>query len=212
MTPMDYMMQIRQKTHLLHEASEKTGYIQKIIAGTGTKEGYGEYLFNLHAMYVAIEKGLDQQASHDVIKDFVTPELYRSQQIRQDATYILGDQFNSMELLASTKACVRRIEEITKTNPILIIGYAYTRFLADLFGGRTFPAILGQSYHIPAEGLNYYQYDNLGDIKSYVMTYHGKLGGVQLDTTQQTELLDEISNAYIYNLAISNELDMKLKA
>jgi len=49
--------------------------------------------------------------------------------------YPLGEKSSSMELLSSTKASVARIKELSKNKPELIVAYAYTRFLADLFGG-----------------------------------------------------------------------------
>ena len=43
---MKFMMDIKEKTSSLHSASEKTGYIKKIIDGTASVEGYAEYIFN----------------------------------------------------------------------------------------------------------------------------------------------------------------------
>lgn len=207
---MEFMMSIKEKTSLLHSAAEHSGYIKRIVDGNASVDGYAEYLFNLYSMYRAIEDTLENNINNPVVKDFVTKELYRSELILKDLEFLLGDKLPGMELLASTKACISRILEIPEGKPELIIAYAYTRFLADLFGGRTFPALLSKNYNIGPGGLNYYKYDNLEDIKGYVMSYHNKLASLDFSNEMRTEFVNEISNAYIYNLAISNELEAKL--
>lgn len=169
---MKFMMDIREKTALLHSAAENTGYIKKLVEGTANIDGYAEYIYNLEAMYRAIENALDNNENNDLVKPFVTKELYRSE---------------------------------------LIVAYAYTRFLADLFGGRTFLSLLSTGYKISIEGLNYYQFPNISDLRGYVMKYHNMLGSINLVDDKKIDFINEVNNAYIYNLAISNELDAKLK-
>lgn len=208
---MKFMMDVKQKTSLLHSASENTGYIKKLIDGTASIEGYAEYIFNLERMYRAIETALDKNENIEAIKPFVTKDLYRSELIQKDIEFLLGDKLQSMTLLASTEACVARIEELSEKSPELVIAYAYTRYLADLFGGRTFLDLLSKNYKISSEGLNYYQYPEITDLRGYVMKYHTMLTNLNLSEEDKVKFINEISNAYIYNLSISNELDAKLK-
>ena len=208
---MKFMMDIREKTSLLHSAAENTGYIKKLVDGIASVEGYAEYIYNLEKMYKAIEDALDKNENNAVINPFVTKELYRSKLIRKDLEFLLGDKLNSMKLLASTEACVAKIEELSETKPELVVAYAYTRFLADLFGGRTFLSLLSTSYKISNEGLNYYQFPEITDLRGYVMKYHKMLADINLTEEKKIDFINEVNNAYIYNLAISNELDAKLK-
>ncbi|WP_053982547.1 biliverdin-producing heme oxygenase [Niameybacter massiliensis] len=208
---MKFMMDIREKTSLLHSAAENTGYIKKLVDGKASIDGYAEYIFNLERMYKAIEDALDQNESNETVKPFVTRELYRSQLMRQDLNFLLGDQLNSMKLLASTETCISRIEYLSKYNPELVVAYAYTRFLADLFGGRTFLSLLSTTYKVKSEGLNYYQFPEINDLRGYVMKYHNMLAEINLSEEQKRDFINEVNNAYIYNLAISNELEAKLK-
>lgn len=208
---MKFMMDIREKTSLLHSAAENTGYIKKLVDGTASVDGYAEYIYNLEKMYKAIENALDKNENNDVVKPFVTKELYRSELMRKDLNFLLGDKLNSMKLLASTEACVAKIEELSETKPELVVAYAYTRFLADLFGGRTFLSLLSTNYKISNEGLNYYQFPEINDLRGYVMKYHNMLADINLSDEMKVNFINEVNNAYIYNLAISNELDAKLK-
>ena len=208
---MKFMMDIREKTSLLHSAAENTGYIKKLVDGNASVEGYAEYIYNLERMYKAIEDALDKNENNAIVKPFVTRELYRSELIRKDLEFLLGDKLNSLKLLASTEACVAKIEELSKTKPELVVAYAYTRFLADLFGGRTFLSLLSTSYKISNEGLNYYQFPEINDLRGYVMKYHNMLADINLSDEMKIDFINEFNNAYIYNLAISNELEAKLK-
>ena len=208
---MKFMMDIKEKTSLLHSAAENTGYIKKLMDGTASVEGYAEYIFNLERMYRAIEVALYKNENNEIVKPFVTKELYRSELMRKDLEFLLGDKLDSMKLLASTEACVAKIEELSEKSPELVVAYAYTRFLADLFGGRTFLSLLSSSYNISAEGLNYYQFPEINDLRGYVMKYHKMLADINLIEENKIDFINEVNNAYIYNLAISNELDAKLK-
>ena len=207
---MEFITNIRNASHTLHSASEHTGYIKRILAKNATKEGYGEYLYNLSAMYKAIEDALDKNSNHPVVKDFITKELYRHELIEKDIKYFLGNKVSSMNLLASTIASIARINEIANTKPELIVAYAYTRFLADLFGGRMFYELFSKEYKIENEGLNYYNFEGIDDMRGYAMRYGAKLSSMSLADNLKTEFINEVNNAYIYNLAISNELETKL--
>lgn len=207
---MDLITKIRRSTSSLHNASEHTGFIKRIVDGNACKDSYAEYLFNLSAMYKAIEDTIEKNVSNEVIKNFSTKELYRYELIKKDLEFLLGDKLDDMTLLPSTKAFIERVEEIDKTNPELIIAHAYTRFIADLFGGRTFISLLSVNYKIPKEGLNYYNCDQIKDIRSYVMNYASKINNINLSEELENKLINEVSNAYIYNLAISCELEAKL--
>ena len=105
---MNFITNIRMSSATLHSASEHTGYIKRILDKKATKEGYAEYIYNLAAMYKAIEDGLDKNSNNQIVKDFVTKELYRSSLIEKDIKYLLGENINSLNLLSSTVASIAR--------------------------------------------------------------------------------------------------------
>ena len=207
---MDFTAKIRDNTKALHQASEKSGFIKRLFEGKASKEGYIEYIYNLHAMYQAIEEALNQHASHQGLKYFATTELYRAELIKKDLDILAANQLSEMKLLPSTEACVARIHEVNEKHPELIVTYAYVRFIADLFGGKTFPDVLIKYYDIPSDALNYYFQPEIGSLRDYVMDYHKNFDKLNLSEHMQDLFAIEISNVYIYNLAISNELDAKL--
>jgi heme oxygenase len=184
--------------------------VRAVIDGKASREGYIEYIFNLHAVYKAIEDSLDKNSTNEGIKTFATKELYRAELIKKDLDILVGEKLSEMKLLASTEACLARINELDKKHPELIVAYAYVRFIADLFGGKIFPDILTKNYDIPKNALNYYFQPNIGNIRDYVMEYHKNFEKLNLSEHMQSLFAIEISNIYIYNIGISNELDAKL--
>lgn len=202
------MLEIRDKTNTLHKATENSGFTQRLLNKKANVASYTEYIYNLSFVYEAIEKTLNKYTDVAEVKPFVTPEIYRTESIRRDVKALSDNK--DLKILPSTLAYVDRINTITEKNPKLIIAHAYTRFLADLFGGRMFYSILKEHYNLNDDALNYYVYDNLADMKAYVMNYHNMLNSLDLKDEEKDAFILEICNSYIYNMGISNELDSEL--
>ena len=44
-------------------------------------------------------------------------------------------------------------------------------------------------------------------MKGLVMNYHNKLNNIELNEEMKERFINEVANSYVYNIAISNELD-----
>ncbi|MGG5460245.1 heme oxygenase (biliverdin-producing) [Clostridium sp. B9] len=205
-----FMMDIKNNSNDLHDVAEKTGFLKRLLEGKASKESYAEYLFNLYEIYKAIEINLEKNDKNEVVKNFTTKEVYRSEAIYKDLTFLLGEGLHTIRPLPSTKAYVARINELGEISPELLVAHAYTRYLADLFGGRTIYKMIKDFYKIEDEGLNYYQYEALEEgegMKGFIMDYHNKLNTIELNDQMKEKFINEVANSYIYNISISNELD-----
>lgn len=206
----NFSNELKSRTKNMHKAAESTGFIKRLQSGQADKKSYAEYILNLLPVYEAIESSLDSLIGNERIAPLVTKELYKSELIKKDIEFILGDEAKNIELLESTKAYVKRIEEMKVNNPIGVVAHAYTRFLADLFGGRTFAEMMKNDYKIEDAGLNYYNMDGIGEIMPYVMGYHTKLAKLSLTEDEIENFITEVGNSYVYNTGISTELEVKL--
>lgn len=206
----NFAMTMRTSNKNLHTVAETTGFNARLVAGNATRESYAEFLFNTKAGYDAIERNLDKYSDVEGLKPFVTKDLYRSELIEKDLRVLLGDKYDEMSLLPSAKAYAARIDELGEKNPMLIVAHAYTRFLADLFGGRTIHQIVRDNYKIEAEALNYFSFPEITDPQARAMEYIGNLSRMELSEDVQELFLNEIANAYLYNIGISTELEAKL--
>lgn len=209
-----FMTNIKNTSSALHTAAESTGFLKILMSGKATRELYAEYLLNMYEIYKAIEFNLEKHDKNRIVKDFTTKEVYRSEAIYKDLKFLLGDKLEKMEILPSTKAYVERLNELSQWAPELLVAHAYTRYLADLFGGRMIYQTLKETYHIEDEGLNYYMYEALNEaegMKDFIMEYHEKLNLLELEVKHNFDkkFINEVCNSYIYNIAISNELVFK---
>ncbi|WP_242856947.1 biliverdin-producing heme oxygenase [Paraclostridium sordellii] len=204
---MNFLKVIQQSTKKLHDMAENTGFIKRLVDGNATVESYGEYIYNLYFVYKAIEENLEKHKNDIVLKEFITPEVFRAESLLKDSKFLLGYELDSVEICDSTRVFVDRLEEISQINPKLLVAHAYTRYLADLFGGRTIFKIIKDNYDIHNDGLNYYMFDEIPDLKAFVMDYHRKLDLIDLNNDEKVKFLNEISLSYVFNISISNELE-----
>ncbi|MDU1455399.1 biliverdin-producing heme oxygenase [Paraclostridium sordellii] len=204
---MNFLKVIQQSTKKLHDMAENTGFIKRLVDGNATVESYGEYIYNLYFVYKAIEENLEKHKNDIVLKEFITPEVFRAESLLKDSKFLLGYELDSVEICDSTRVFVDRLEEISQINPKLLVAHAYTRYLADLFGGRTIFKIIKDNYDIHNDGLNYYMFDEIPDLKAFVMDYHKKLDLIDLNDDDKVKFLNEISLSYVFNISISNELE-----
>lgn len=209
-----FMNEIRKNNQVLHDSAEKTGFLKRLMDGKASKESYAEYLFNIYEIYKTIEFNLEKYRENPVVNDFAIKKVYRTEEIYKDLKFLLGEKLSEMRLLASTKAYIERINEVSEKQPELLVAHAYSRYLADLFGGRSIYKMLREAYEIDPKGLNYYVYDEVfedaDDMRAFVMEYHGMLNEVEFDRKLEEKFINEVSNSYVYNIAISNELEIKL--
>ncbi|MRZ79563.1 biliverdin-producing heme oxygenase [Paeniclostridium sordellii] len=204
---MNFLKVIQQSTKKLHDMAENTGFIKRLVDGNATVESYGEYIYNLYFVYKSIEENLEKHKNDIVLKEFITPEVFRAESLLKDSKFLLGYELDSVEICDSTRVFVDRLEEISQINPKLLVAHAYTRYLADLFGGRTIFKIIKDNYDIHNDGLNYYMFDEIPDLKAFVMDYHKKLDLIDLNDDEKVKFLNEISLSYVFNISISNELE-----
>ncbi len=206
-----FMIDIKNNSNDLHSVAEKTGFLKRLVEGKASRETYSEYLLNLYKIYKAIEINLEKNNKNQVVKNFTTQDVYRSEAIYKDLKFLLGDKINSIKILPSTKAYVARINELGENTPELLVAHAYTRYLADLFGGRIMYRLIKEFYKIEEEGLNYYKFEALidegQDIKDFIMEYHNKLNNIELSDEMKEKFINEVVNSYIYNISLSNEMD-----
>lgn len=90
-------------------------------------------------MYVAIEEEMDKNANNKTISLIHFPkELNRKEALEADLEFFYGPDWEK-KTTTPTKAAVdyvKRIKEISKTKPELLVAHAYTRYLGDLSGGQ----------------------------------------------------------------------------
>ena len=76
------MMEVRDRSNVLHKATENTGFTKRLINENATIESYAECMYNLYYVYQAIEDNLESFKDIVTSAPFATTELYRSDFIK----------------------------------------------------------------------------------------------------------------------------------
>jgi hypothetical protein len=84
---------LRQSTHDLHTQTERSGLMADLLAGRITRTRYIALLFNLHALYAALEAALAQQQADPAIAMLQTGALQRTAALASDLQSLQGAQW-----------------------------------------------------------------------------------------------------------------------
>ena len=107
---------------------------------------------------------------------------------------------NVLSASPSAKAYQDRIKNISVTQPELLIGHHYTRYIGDLSGGQILRRIAKKAMNITGDqGLKFYDFDQIKDQKEFKLKYSSILNLYALLALQRTIL--EILNLNNYEVS-----------
>ena len=102
---------------------------------------------------------------------------------------------------------VDRIHEVAKTEPELLIGHHYTRYLGDLSGGQILKGIAEKALNLNGEGLNFYEFGKIDNAKIYKEKYRSILDELPLTDSQQNAIITEANYAFRLNMYMFEQLE-----
>jgi len=127
-----FQQNLKEKTKELHSQAEQHPLMQSFINGTYTKEHLLQFLVNMYPIYSVVEQRLLQED----IKGL--PELKRSELIEKDINTLISEIVNikNATLLAPLDCTCTWVSNCWKKPFGLLKAEFYSRWLADLYGGR----------------------------------------------------------------------------
>jgi heme oxygenase len=197
----DLSVALREQTQALHTKAEKTGFVNAILRGQATREGYTLYLRNLLPAYQAIERGLDRHRDAPGVRQVALPALYRSAAIEHDLAGIAGENWDAqVPLLPAGQAYAERV---AASDGIRLIGHAYTRYLGDLNGGQGLKRLLARLLGLGPEALSLYEFPLVPDPRAFTVEYRTRLdlAGQEIDDAEA--VVQEAVAAFRLNIDLS---------
>jgi heme oxygenase len=127
-----FQQNLKETTKELHSQAEQHPLMQSFINGTYTKEHLLQFLINIYPIYSVVEQRLLQED----IKEM--PELKRSELIEKDINTLISEIVNirNAHLLAPLVCTCAWVSNCWKKPVNLLKAEFYSRWLADLYGGR----------------------------------------------------------------------------
>jgi len=143
------------------------------------------------------------------VKALDYPELRRMPALDLDMEFFYGPSWReTVRPTAATRLYVARIREIARSQPLLLVGHQYTRYLGDLFGGQMMGGMARRSLALPdGLGTSFYTFDQIPEAKVFIEGWYSKLNDLPLSPSEKQMIVDEANRVFSLNIALFDELD-----
>ena len=205
---MKFSKEIKEGTKKSHSAAENTAFVKSFLRGVISKESYRTLVSDLYFVYSALEEDFRIYENDPVLGALYLPELERVTALSTDLRYYYGPIWRS--IVEPSEACqryVNRIHEVAKSEPELLIGHHYTRYLGDLSGGQILKGIAQKALNLKDEGLSFYEFGKIDDAKIYKTKYRSILDELPLTESQQNAIITEANYAFRLNMYMFDTLE-----
>ena len=205
---MNFAKELKEGTKKSHSAAENTEFVKSFLRGVISKESYRTLVSDLYFVYSALEEDFKIFKNDPVLGALYLPELERVTALERDLRYYYGPIWRS--IVKPSEECQRyvdRIHEVAKSEPELLIGHHYTRYLGDLSGGQILKGIAEKALNLNGEGLYFYEFDKIDNAKIYKEKYRSILDKLPLTDSQQNAIITEANYAFRLNMYMFEQLE-----
>lgn len=201
--------QLKEGTQRAHTMAENMGFIKCFLKGVVDKKAYSKYVANFYYVYTTLEDCFAQHREHPVVGQLFYPELWRKGSLEQDLEFFCGSDWSGK--ISPSPACqtyVERIREISKSDPVLLIAHAYTRYIGDLSGGQILKNIARRAMNLPkGQGTAFYDFELIKHEGKFKNEYRSVLSSLPLDQAKIDQIVDEANYAFKLNMELFRELE-----
>lgn len=205
-------IKLREGTKKSHTMAENVGFIKCYLKGTVEKTSYRKLVANLYFVYSAMEAEMERHRNHPIISKIYFPELNRKHSLEQDLAYYYGPDWKTqIQPSPAAAAYVQRIQEVSATEPELLVAHSYTRYLGDLSGGQILKGITERGMNLPeGQGIAFYTFDAIEDEKQFKATYRQAMNDLPVDEATADRIVEEANAAFGMNMKMFQELEGNL--
>jgi len=200
---------LRQGTTKSHSMAENVSFVKSFLGGVVDKKSYRKLVANLYFVYVAMEEEMLHNKNNGAVQPIYFPQLNRKLSLEEDLIYYYGKNWEEqIEASDATQVYVRRIRDISSSQPELLIAHAYTRYMGDLSGGQILKKIAQNAMNLSTnEGTAFYDFEELEDENSFKQIYRNQLNCISLSEEQVADIIAEANIAFTLNMKMFQELN-----
>ncbi|MCG6138076.1 MAG: heme oxygenase (biliverdin-producing) [Nostoc sp. LLA-1] len=205
-------IKLRSGTQKAHTAAENVGFMKCFLKGVVDRDCFAKFLSNLYYIYSALEAHLMKHANHPVFGAVYFPQLNRQASLEKDMVFYYGDDWQKQISPSKVaQAYITRIEQLSATEPALLIGHAYTRYMGDLSGGQMLQKIAQSALKLSGyEGTSFYNFEQIPDKKAFKDNYRQALNTLSIDEAIADQIVAEANQAFRFNMQMAEELEGNL--
>ncbi len=203
---------LRLGTQQSHMTAENVGFMKCFVKGVVDRECFANFLSNLYYVYTELETALENNLKHPWVAAIYFLELNRKAHLEKDMVFYYGDNWqDKITPLKSTENYISRIHEVSTTDPALLIGHAYTRYMGDLSGGQMFQKVAQSALKLNGyEGTSFYNFEQIPDKKAFKDKYRQILETLPMNDTTAERIVTEANDSFRLTMQMAQELDGSL--
>jgi heme oxygenase len=206
----DLPARLRLETRDLHVLSERSGVMSRLLRGQLDRSDYVALLHNLHALYAALESGLQRHQLMPALAVLGAPRLYREAALADDLDALCGPGWQTQPLADATRVYVQRLRALADGDPLLLAAHAYVRYLGDLNGGQMLKRLVAPSLAAvdggSADALRFYDFGSEDEVLAQRQAFRDGLAHIAADRATVDRLVAEARWAFAQHVSLFNEL------
>lgn len=208
----DLAMRLREGTKHSHTAAENTAFMKCVLKGIVEWEPFRKLTADLYFLYSALEEEIRRHRDHPIIGAIYFPELERQAKLEEDLAFYYGDEWRD-QIAPSPEGLryVMRIQEISNTNPALLLAHSYVRYMGDLSGGQSLRNIVRSALNLPPDkGTGLHEFDLIPTVEArreFKGKYRDVLNSLPVDEALAEQIVEEANNAFQLNRNVFHELE-----
>lgn len=210
-------VRLREGTKHSHTLAENTAFMKCFLKGIVEKSFFRKLLADLYFVYSVLETELQRHQNHPVLGLMYFPELNRQANLEKDLAYYYGENWREeISPSPSGRIYVNRLQEIANTQPELLIGHAYTRYMGDLSGGQALRNIARSAMDLPPDqGTAMHEFEQMPTPevrREFKEKYRHALDSLAIDEAMIQKIVDEANYAFTLNRDVVHELEADVKS
>jgi heme oxygenase len=199
---------LRQGTSALHRQAERSGVMAELLHQRIEAATYGRLLRNLHALYAALEAGLDRHRADPIVGFTAAFELQRADRLAADLAFLFpGLRQESSALVPAAQAYVDRLHALADSEPVRLVAHAYVRYLGDLYGGQALGQLVRQRFAIVGDGgTRFYDFGDEAQVQHRRVAFRQALGALPVTRVERDAVVAEAVDAFARHVQLFEEL------
>ncbi len=205
-------VKLRAGTQQAHTITENVGLMKCVLKGIVDRDIFATFLGNLYFVYSELEAAIESNLKHPWIAALYFPELNRKAFLEKDMLFYYGSNWRSLVTPSPVaQTYINRIRQLSATEPTLLLGHTYTRYMGDLSGGQMFQKVVQLALKLSGyEGTSFYNFEQIPDKTAFKNKYRQALNELPVDDATAERIVAEANNAFRLNMQIAQELEESL--
>lgn len=201
---------MKEATKEVHTQAENAEFMKNFQKGQVTAKGFKLVMASLYYIYEALEEEGERNRENPAFKPLYFPEeLHRVASLKRTLAFWYGPGWrDTITPTPATQRYVRRLHEVGRHEPELLVAHAYTRYLGDLSGGQQLRKIAQKALDLPAssDGLAFFSFPNIDSTTKFKQLYRARMNTLDMSPDVRRRVLDEAKTAFLLNIQVFDDL------